>query len=124
MMAVVFCVSIHFQGGDMATQGMISVQSDEGEVFMKIVAGSDGYMACVVAAWLEEFWPVNVEEVYRRSLDAGFGTDRTLVVMTSDEIMAPEGEEVNDLYYDTFQDPNFNPRWKCGTADFVEIVQV
>jgi hypothetical protein len=35
-----------------------------------------------------------------------------------------EDEEGKSRYMDTFHVAQFNPRWKYGTADYVEVVEL
>ncbi len=109
----------------MATQGLITVKSGW-KVLMKIVAGCDGDNAQKVADQLQKNWPVSVEDAYKIALEAGFGDVRCLVVITDSELKF-EGEDDGEFsvrYRNTFQRPEFNPRWDLGTADHVVVVDV
>lgn len=113
----------------MATQGLISVVK-KGAVIMKVVAGIDGQRIRLVTRELRKKWPMTINEVYELALSKRFGNHETLVVMTESkilhesEIICRGDEETLDLYFKTFNQPNFNPRWESGTADHIEIIDV
>ncbi len=107
----------------MATQGIVSVRED-GEVVMKIVTGADGYNADKVAAVLKESWPVNSDKAYDIATENFPGSVESLVVLTRGKTLFKGDGELDPRYEETFSDPEFNPRWKHGTADHVEIVDV
>jgi hypothetical protein len=107
----------------MATQGIVSVR-EHGEVVMKVVAGCDGYNAPIVAELLEEEWPVTPERAYEIAFREGLGDTRSLVVLTLGQTVYNGDEDIDPRYHETFADPNFNPRWENGTADFTEVIDV
>jgi hypothetical protein len=107
----------------MASQGLVSVRSDD-KVIMKIIAGLDGQFAKELAKILREQWPMDIDSVYERALNLGFGSMETLVVITTDGIRFEGDDELSLLYRSTFDKPDFNPRWQYGTADYVEIIDV
>lgn len=107
----------------MATQGIVSVRERD-EVVMKVVAGSDGYNAPQVAARLQQEWPIDAERAYDIAVEEVFGTTHNLVVLTLGKAVFKGDEELDPRYAATFSDPNFNPRWEQGIADYVEIVDV
>jgi len=116
----------------MATQGVVSVIAD-GKMIMKIVAGCDGYNAERVAEYIKAQYINNEGIAYSQAnhilsmcsyLD--FGCKECLVLLTPKSIHTENWEDVGswiDRYRETFDDPNFNPRWHYGTADYVEIVE-
>ena len=111
----------------MATQGLVTVVSNK-KVLMKIVTGSDGYNAKSFSEKLLEAWPLPIEKVYQLALKNSFGSEVNLVVIDKEKIYA-EGEfknesDVDELYRQTFDNPNFNPRWKDGVADYISIISV
>ena len=107
----------------MATQGIVSV-TRRGYVLMKIVAGADGYNAQRLADRIKAKWPVYPEEVYAMALSFEFGCPECLVVMTAFKVIFEGEEDINPLYQETLQQPEFNPRWKCGIADHVVVIEV
>ncbi len=108
----------------MSTQGLVTVRS-EGRVVMKIVAGCNGQLANLVAARFKVAWPVNAEEAFKIARATGFGCDNCLIVATDSGIVLGGKEEpLPPIYRETFQKPDFNPRWRQGTVDFFELVDL
>lgn len=107
----------------MGTQGLVTVM-DGTEVVMKIIAGSDGYNAGKLAAAIKHVWPLSAEAAYRLARDFAFGERNCLVVLTYNEAIFKGDEDLEPIYRDTFKNPKFNPRWKHGTADCVEVVNI
>lgn len=119
------------EGAVMATQGIVSILDIDGKkMLFKAIAGSNGYNASRLAAWaLNHQGALTIERIYEAALKVGFGTKEALVVQDSagslcfdaDECCA---EDFGALYHDDakFRDPRFNPRWKNGTADCIEVV--
>lgn len=107
----------------MATQGLVTVKSHD-TVVMKIVAGINGYNAQEVADKIKKSWPLSTEAAYEIAKMIGFGSTECLVVMSASEIKYDGGEEIDPRYRKTFNQPEFNPRWERGTADYVVIIDV
>jgi hypothetical protein len=107
----------------MATQGLITVQSG-GHVLMKIVAGCNGYNAPKLAEEIKKRWPLSTKDAYKLAFSMNFGCPPCLVAFTESEVAFVEDEELDPLYRETFQEPRFNPRWKQGIADYIEIINV
>lgn len=107
----------------MATQGLVTV-IDGGRVLMKVVTGSDGYNAKPVADRIRQSWPCTAQEAYQIALDGNFGNKDSLVVMTDSEVVSKTDEDLSPRYRETFQQPQFNPRWPQGTAGYTEEVKV
>lgn len=95
---------------------------------MKIIAGCDGHNAQKVANRLQKYqWPISVKDVYRSALIIGFGRSDCLVVITETEYYAghdSDDDHIPLLFRETLQQPEFNPCWEQGTADYVVIVDV
>ncbi len=51
-----------------------------------------------------------------------FSGEESLVIMNTKTCIKPEGERLHRRYRQTFLDPRFNPRWKQGTAEFIEVI--
>jgi len=112
----------------MATQGIVSIKKS-GKMLFKVITGSDGYNASKLANWVNaNKESLSVKTLHAAALDIGFGNEINLVVQGQDNSLycSTDEEDLNDLYHDQdkFLDPRFNPRWKHGTADFVEIVEI
>ena len=107
----------------MATQGIVAIVKD-GRVVMKFVAGAEGYRAPNLAHALKRMrnLPKNAKAGYELAYAYGFGSIEDLVVMTESEIEFHGDVDLSPLYRETFNQPRFNPRWKQGTADYVEVV--
>ena len=106
----------------MATQGLVTVLKG-GRVVMKIITGSDGMHAPKLASKLRSFGRVPaLDEAYRFALSLGFGSSASLVVMNERSTFFFGDDELSPLYRETFDQPEFNPRWRQGTADHVEVV--
>lgn len=108
----------------MATQGMVTVIDDQGEVKMKVVAGCDGYSAPLLAKLMRQRGPMTYEEVRKACMDVGFGCHDCLVIYSSPE----EGKERDEnnmkmtRYEDGFGKIAFNPRWESGITEYLEVV--
>lgn len=116
----------------MATQGIVSIRH-KGEMLFKVVAGSDGMKASKLAALIKGLSPAcTAEEVYELAVSARFGDPDTDLIVQGregrfyfdrDQIFE---EDLGPLYRDPtkFNDAKFNPRWDCGLADYIEIVDL
>lgn len=109
----------------MATkQGLVTIRS-EGKVVMKVVAGCDGQLAKKIADELRAAWPMNADRAYEIARENGFGCDGCLTVVTeSGIVLCGETWVLPTIYRETFQRADFNPRWRDGTVDFLEIVDL
>lgn len=106
----------------MATQGMVSVRKN-GRVVMKIVVGCNGYKAHAVAKTIRMMRRVPTKkEANNISYNVGFGGDLDKVIVTKSNAYRFTGQM--GLYQSTFHKPEFNPRWKRGTVDYLEIVDL
>src|SRR6185312_6233152 len=107
----------------MATQGIVSVITN-GSTRIKVVAGSDGNNAEILATWLRNHIGATAKEIFEHAQSIGFGSEDDLVVQYSPNEFISSGciQSVSGLYRETFHVPDFNPRWARGTADHVEIV--
>lgn len=111
----------------MATQGIVSVMSDS-TMLMKIVVGCDGYNAPKLAEAIRTLGVCpSAREAYVMAEQVGFGEMNCLVVVTREEIYSKCAEEdalEKTLYRLKFHDPQFNPRWNVGAADYIELVHL
>ncbi len=112
----------------MATQGLITGVKN-GNVWYKIVVGCDGSNITKVAGWLRDraFMHSNFGKEMLGILqlvasDLGCDSCRVILLRTEIGIGSDSLEPLSDLYKDTFDCPNFNPRWDVGTADYAEVV--
>jgi len=111
----------------MATQGILSI-TKKGKMHIKVVAGSNGGEIPQFAEWLKENSTASTEAIWTKA-KALFGTD-SLVMQTSAESALYEGDfepptlDEDSLYFQTFNDPEFNPRWAEGIAEYTEIIDI
>lgn len=106
----------------MTTQAVISIVKN-GHTFIKIVCGCEGYNAEKLAKIIEDKQLDKIKDIYDAALTAKFGCKDCLVVMNDNDMIFKGDEEPSSLYRDTFDNPSFNPRWKCGIADNVIILK-
>ena len=120
------------------TQGLVSLVVN-GSVRYKIITGSDGYNAKSVAAKIRNHI-IEVGEIPSISTlfnfveECDFGGRERAIILDVDPsrmrkaIIHPGDSEFDDetrqRYLDTAYVAQFNPRWKYGTADYVEVVDV
>jgi hypothetical protein len=108
----------------MATQGLVTVLKD-GKVRMKIVAGTNGSKAAVVARAIKDLRRVpTLKEAYQLAAEHNFGTRQDLIVINQKRAKYEGSEPLPPRYRSTFNSPVFNPRWKYGIADHVEVVRL
>jgi len=108
----------------MATQGLVTIQKN-GEVVMKIVAGCDGMQAGTLASAIRGLDRVpGLYEAYDLALKVGFGSKENLVVLEKKASFHQCEEILSRRYRRTFKQPRFNPRWKYGTADHIQVVNL
>lgn len=109
----------------MSTQGLVVIMR-HGLTVAKIVAGSDGYRALVVADRIAKENPKTLRELYDIARFEGFGSQDDLVVIGRGNAVVTEADfdpEQSPLYFSTFQCLWFNPRWAHGTAQYVYGVE-
>jgi len=119
------------------TQGIVSVRKD-GTMLYKIVVGHNGMYAPKVASMIRDFVDIpSVETIQKICADAEFGCPDCVIILEHDpdnwnhpklhagkDIDWDESSPECQRYYDTFHVEQFNPRWKYGTADYVEVVDL
>lgn len=121
------------------TQGIVSIRKN-GQMVYKIITGHDGMHAPEVARAIKERNLVpkdlpTIEDLQDLCDHFGFGCRGCLIILEADanNFSRPiahvgpdcllEGED-RERYFDTFRVAQFNPRWKYGTADYVEVVDL
>ncbi len=105
------------------TQGLVTVRHN-GAVKLKIVAGSDGYNAKRVATAIRKLGRVpTLTEAWTIASQNSFGGSDDLVVMNERDVRTCT-HPISRLYRKTFRQAEFNPRWKQGTADHIEVVDI
>ncbi len=110
----------------MATQAVVSVVQN-GKVILKVVAGCNGGKAPAFAQYLKaalSSGTIAPARIYEIAQKYDLGTTENLVVMSPTSSYHKCEGELNPRYRETFNRPNFNPRWDEGTADHVIIVDL
>ena len=100
----------------MGTQGMVSLVWD-GHVVVKAVCGCDGYRAEALARDIIAHGISTAPMVYDAARKVGFGCVDCLTVLDGrSAIFYGARPEPPDRYFETLQDPQFNPRWEQGAV--------
>lgn len=112
----------------MSTQGIVSIVSN-GKTLIKAIAGDNGFQAPLLAERIRKERLVTARQVYKAAQELRFGCDDCLIVMDEWGEVGHEDaldglHEHQPLYRQTFDKPEFNPRWSHGTADNVELVGI
>lgn len=122
------------------TQGIVSVRRN-GQMIYKIITGHDGRSAADVVLDIREHFRLHnelpdVSDLVDICAKHGFGCSECLVILQfnpckynepnvySKQDLSEGGEEGKARYLDTFHVAQFNPRWKYGTASYVEVVDL
>lgn len=119
------------------TNGIVSIRVD-GQMLYKIVVGHDGMHAHEVADCVRSFVDIpSVGTLKTICAHIGFGCPDCLIILERDpenwhhpKIHAGRDVDWDDenpeyqRYYDTFHVAEFNPRWKYGTAPYVEVIDI
>lgn len=111
----------------MGTQAVVSIRQD-GQMAMKVVVGVNGEKARTFAKAIERLGRVpSLAEADALAESIRFGGSEDRVVMTAAQVYSEgalaSADEVGwELYRSTFGQPEFNPRWEHGTADYTLIV--
>jgi hypothetical protein len=107
------------------TQGLVTIMQGR-NVRMKIVTGCDGMKAKRLSNAIVKLGRVpTLVEAYNLALKLGFGSPSSLVVVGANRSKFETGaQRLPPLYRKTFNRQGFNPRWKHGTADYIEVVRL
>lgn len=107
----------------MGTQGLVSVIDQKGRTLLKVVAGCNGDKAGQLGEVLRRMeGRMTLHRVLQEAMIVGFGCRRCRVAMDGEEILTDADDEPGKLYRMKFNDPEFNPRWEHGTADYCVVV--
>lgn len=108
----------------MATQGVLSIIG-HGRVLAKAITGADGYKMVEIASAVRDKKIIEAKKLFELCREYGLGGDSFIVQYSPYEWLGDcEEDELPVLYSETFNEPRFNPRWKYGSADYVEIVDM
>lgn len=110
----------------MGTLGLVTIIRAD-KVRMKIVAGCNGMEAKTLADALRKMPTIpSLEEAYELAVQSGFCCPGHLVVINEsdsyDRLDEDWDEVSSNLYRQTFDQPEFNPRWIQGISDYTEVV--
>ncbi len=106
----------------MATQGVVSLVNEQKGTIVKAVAGCNGYNADVLVEQINDRGLQSANEIYNAAKVCKFGCSDCLVVTDKDKSIT-NIENLHSRYSETFGNPEFNPRWEHGTADYVRVIQ-
>lgn len=112
----------------MATQGLLSIIED-GQVICKLVCGCNGYNIQLLVEELRKS-NVSAEDVYNLAKELDVGCDSCLIVMSKKDSSYNTNYSkecidcVPESYFEMYNHPHFNPRWKNGTAGFSIVINV
>jgi hypothetical protein len=53
-----------------------------------------------------------------------FGCMDCLIIINKDREFKMFDDKLSNWYRDTFDNPEFNPRWECGHTEYLEIMEV
>lgn len=104
----------------MATQGLLSVVQND-EVKIKIVTASDGYYIPLLKAWIFDNPDATHQEIYDKALSY-FGDDSFLLQTGPTEFFKEVSYQLDPRWEKQFNNPNFNPRWDLGIAEYSETL--
>jgi hypothetical protein len=125
------------------TQGIVSIRKDS-QMLFKIITGHDGMNARKVTSRVRALDHIpTVDELKAICAEESFGCADCLVILENDpghwnkpiahcskdidwDVVEGADKYNDDLkrYYDTFHVAQFNPRWRYGTADYVEVMDL
>lgn len=110
----------------MATQGVLSIVVN-GKVILKLVTGSNGYDIPKIAEEVKRKRIVNIEDLKALCYEMDFTPPYLTIQSSPTDFWCIEEdtnlEDLNELFEIKFNEPEFNPRWSCGLADYVEVVE-
>ncbi len=108
----------------MATQGILSIVVG-GKVVAKAIVGADGYEMPAIAEDVKANNVTTAKGLLDLCHKRGLGGESLIVQSSPREWIGDcTDDELPDLYAEKFHDPRFNPRWKYGTADYIEVVDM
>lgn len=106
----------------MSTQGIVSTKYPCGKTKIKVIAGCNGYNAEALGKQIKLKNLQSIDAIYNEAKDCQFGCRACLVVLSKSKVRN-DGDDLVPRYLDTFEAPEFNPRWGRGTADYVIVLE-
>jgi len=111
----------------MATQGMLVICTKRG-VQIKMVVGCNGYQIDELVKHLMENKLSSPHEVFEAAKEFHFGCENCRVLLyrykKGIEVMKDTDEEIKPLYFQTFYDSFFNPRWQSGYIEHRFVIRI
>ncbi len=107
----------------MSTQGIVATKYPCGKTKIKAIAGCNGYNAGALGDQIKAKNLQSVDDIYSEAKDCQFGCSACLVVMDKSKVRN-DGDDLVPRYFDTFEAPEYNPRWGRGTADYVVVIEL
>ena len=119
------------------TNGIVSIRKN-GVMLYKAIVGHDGQNAPRVEQRVRSLAHIpTVEELATICAEEDFGCNDCLIILENDpdnyhqpkKLMGKDvdWDEENpeyQRYYDTFHVAEFNPRWRYGTAPYVQVIEL
>jgi len=108
----------------MSTNGMISIVKN-GETIVKVIAGCDGYNAESATQEIIEYIAMggeDLEDIYEIAVEKKFGCKDCLTVLGKKRSLCKGYSSEPISYRETFDDPQFNPRNKDGSVEYLFII--
>lgn len=111
----------------MATQGLIGITKN-GKTQLKLIAGSDGYNVPAMSKWIKSNPNATNEDIWEQAKKM-FGKHSLVMQLSPSEVIcdnewAKPRLDSECLYRTMFEKPDFNPRWKLGTAEYFETFEI
>lgn len=112
----------------MSTNGVLSIVH-RGRVKIKLVCGCNGQELENLAEYFQQFTAgqLDIADVFLAAQEYEVGCPDCLVVMDDNldfEIDDAADPEIGQLYFEKFEDPEFNPRHHEGTAGVVKVLDL
>lgn len=113
----------------MATQAVVSLVDGKQQVLIKVVVGCNGFNADELVAAIEASstkMHLSAQDVFEMAKQAHFGCPQCCVVIERKgmNVVTFLQDAIPQRYFQTFDDPKFNPRWERGTASHIRVIDV
>jgi len=107
------------------TQGLLTILKN-GKVYYKVVCGCDGFEIPKLKRSVRKTSPRNIKELWERARKLSVGCDSCLVVISKSKMYfkgeTDDWKRAEPIYRTTYNQPDFNPRWDIGSADYMEKI--
>ena len=111
----------------MKFQGLVSIIDGDKKVIAKVIVGSGASKAREFADYVIEHkicsLPDIPDAIVKAANKIGFGTKSNRVVMLSPtRVITPKDVTLDELYEKTFDNSEFNPRWRGGDGEYSVVM--